>query len=66
MILLGPLPGGDDFFLNLKISVIATFIAAPILTIFECCTEESEQGRRRLLSFLKDPAEPRKHLPYIP
>lgn len=39
---------------------------APLETLLECMTEESEQGRRILLSFLKDPADPYGNLSYIP
>ena len=48
------------------IMLVMYVLAAPISALLECCTEKSQEGRRLLISFLKDPAEPRKHLPYIP
>lgn len=56
----------EYYSIALLLAIICIAVYAPLETLFECMTAESEKGRRILLSFLKDPADPCKNLPYIP
>ncbi len=57
---------GGALLIPLGIVVIPFAIALPLETFFECMTDESEKGRRLLLSMLCDPSDPKANLPYIP
>ncbi len=57
---------GGILLISLAIAGPILAISLPIATFWECLTEKSENGRRLLLSMLRDPTNPKENLPYIP
>lgn len=55
----------DSLLVCLAVVGISLALILPIATLFECMTEESEDGRRMLLSLLHDPVHPYENLPHI-
>ena len=51
---------------NWGIAFLVTAITAPISALFESMTEQSEDGRRSLLSMLIDPSDPYLNYNHIP